>query len=291
MSEVRIRAVIPSIAENCIDLEIQRGALIDSGVEVVVVANGRRLRESAAARNLPVVSSGKNGGFSASIALGAEQVGHWDWLLIVNDDVTIDLERFRQNLQRFVNEDQAAGIVYLNDEAPRPFPTRGAVFNSLSLLGAILTRIRTPSSAPDSRTYRSFSTVAISRSAWEAVGGLDPSMPFTFEDADFVRRATDLGVDSFAVTGSGADHLHSVSTGRHIASVLPVSTHSAIVYLDKWYTGLGLSNRALVAIALLIRIPLSPWTKAPKLPHLVGIARALRVVFGVRPKLPPFEDL
>ena len=51
--------------------------------------------------------------------------------------------------------------------------------------------------------------------AWDRVGGLDIRYPFSYEDADFVRRARALGVQ---VSGMRTNvvHLHSQTAGSSL---------------------------------------------------------------------------
>lgn len=139
--------------------------------------------------------------------------------------------------------------------------------------------------------YQSFSMVAVSRAAWDALGGLDAAIPFTYEDADFIRRALDAGYRCVAETGTGAVHRHSVTTSQHIRAVLPVSAYSALVYLDKWHPG-HRRNAALIVAALVLRVPLAGFTRAAMGEHLRGIGAAIRAVTGgPRPELPGYGAL
>lgn len=254
-----------------------------------IVANSRSLARRLDEAGLPYVTTETNPGFAASVNFGARQ-NSWDWVVILNDDVTFDSGAFAEALTRLSATPHHTSTVHFDMEAARPIPDVKSVLLNVSLVGAVLRRLFRPRSSGGRGTYRSFSAVAIRRDIWENLGGLNESYGFTFEDADFARRAWDRGFASVALSEPVAHHLHSVTTNRWIASVLPVSTYSAYSYLSQWY-GWRPVMAGLLVLALICRIPFS-LVRPNSSAHLLGIVRSMSAVLrNRRPELPRWEDV
>jgi GT2 family glycosyltransferase len=291
-----VLAVIPGLAEsraeNIIDLTVRLDRI---GVDSVVVTNGRRLRDVLRREKVRIADPGRNLGFGAAIAFGAAQASDWEWLLLVNDDVELEETRFRAALDA-LSMHEAKSIVYFDDAPPIPVPTTGGVFLNLSTLAGVAKRLRRRrpydrSAIQSGRAYLSFSVVAISRELWDALDGFDPVFPFTFEDADFVRHASEIGAGFEHVAGSGVRHLHSATTRSYIDRVLPVSAWGAYSYLRKWETSPRWA-RIICMSALIIRIPAVLVIRAPKRAHLRGIVASIAAVRGTSaPALPGYDDV
>jgi GT2 family glycosyltransferase len=139
-------------------------------------------------------------------------------------------------------------------------------------------------------TYRAFSAVAIGRNAWDLVGGLDLRYPFTYEDADFVRRARALGVRVQTVP-TNLVHLHSQTSGQFVTSVLPVATWSALEYLTKWFGNRAL-HRWLLVIALGIRAPIAALVMPRPHRQVRAVAKAIRALLAdEQPSLPDWQSV
>src|SRR5690606_5813219 len=138
-------------------------------------------------------------------------------------------------------------------------------------------------------SYRPFSAVAISRRAWDALDGMDERFVFTYEDVDFVRRASELGYNSGAVNQPVLHHRHSVTSGDQVQAVLPVSAFAALSYLDKWYPGQR-RNRILLIGALYVRYLMIMVSKGDRGAHRAGTRAAIRAIRGrATPSLPDWS--
>lgn len=291
-----VLAVIPGLAEsraaNIVDLTTR---LARVGVDSVVVTNGRRLRDALRTESVRITDPGRNVGFGAAITLGSMESSDWEWLLLVNDDVELDESAFRTAVDALHGR-AANSIVYFDDSPPIPIPTVSGVFLNLSTLAGVIKRFRRGRSYDrdairSGTAYMSFSAVAISRGLWDALGGFDPVFPFTFEDADFVRQAAEIGASFEHVSGSGVRHLHSATSRSYIDRVLPVSAWGAYSYLRKWESSARWA-RIICTSALLLRIPAVLVIRAPKRAHLRGIVASIAAIRGTSaPALPGYDDV
>ncbi|WAJ32010.1 hypothetical protein OUO20_12505 [Arthrobacter sp. FX8] len=290
-----VLAVIPSIGGAGYDAVIELQDKLNSiePISCLVISNSRSLTAHLRSLDVSVATDGSNRGFGHSVSIGAATSETWDWLLIVNDDINLEVDLFRAAImgtletQGVVNE-----IVYFDIDRIRRIPQRLQVFLQVSLLGKVLP-VHEKHLHADSNSYRSFSCVAISRRTFELNAGFDPDLVFTYEDADFVSRAIRTGARQRCVTASGVTHSHSVSSGKYIDAVLPVATYSAAKYLDK----LGsprLLNTLIILAALALRILFVPATRSPKSKHLKGILSSCIAVINrgrVQPQLPLYSEL
>lgn len=291
MVQPSIRAVVPSYRPELAELTALLGALHAAGATPVVLANGRPALETAERADLPVLAPGSNAGFGPSIRWAVDRLGPWDWLILANDDLRIDGDRLAVALSSLGTGTEAE-IVHLDEDTERPLPGPLDVFANLSLLARVTERVRPRRQAPPGGGYRSFSCVAISRRAWEVTGGLDPALPFTYEDADFVKRLLTEGGTSRVLRDTGVHHERSVTSSRAVADVLPIATWSSLLYLRKWWRPRGGVPPLLVAAALVLRIVLLPFGRADRRAHLIGIGRALRaVLLGSAPSMPPYDPV
>lgn len=253
----------------------------------MVIANSARLQGQLAATDVPHMTSGRNDGFAASVIMGA--AGEWDWLVILNDDLIFDPDDLATclSIEQLGAFDRAT-IVHFDNEPARQIPTCFGVFLNVSLVSNVARKVfqagRNPH--PDANnSYRSFSAVAIGRDAWDRVGGLDTRYPFTYEDADFVRQATALGVQ-VRVMRTSIVHLHSQTSGQFITTVLPVATWSALEYLTKWF-GRRTLQRALLLAALCVRAPIAIATNSQRRKQIRAVANTARsLINDEQPLLP-----
>jgi GT2 family glycosyltransferase len=288
----RIRAVVPSLAGSPEQLSRLAGELRDAGAEPLVVPTGARVERALAGGGVPVRPIGDNPGFAATIAHGA--AGEWDWLLVVNDDVTVDPERLRRHLDLLVGRPAGTReLVFLDSVPPRPVPSRADAVLGLSLVGPVLTRLRlrsTSALAADAELYRPFSFVAVSRALWDELGGLDQSFVYTFEDADFARRARRAGATLSFPDDTGVVHARYGTSTSRIRAVLPCAAASTATYLQSLGVRPGLARAACLA-ALTVRLPLVVLGDLPRREHAAGIWRAMgALASGARPSLPAYAQ-
>lgn len=288
----RVRVVIPSLVGNVPQLASMCDIAIREGASPVVIANSSRLYEELAATGIPHLTSRRNDGFAASVVLGAE--GDWDWLVILNDDLAFDPAELAPCLSADkLDEFGPATIVYFDDGSVRHIPTQVGVLLSVSLLSNIVRRAFPswhPARLERKETFRAFSAVAIGRQAWDCVGGLDLRYPFSYEDADFVRRARARGVQ-LAGLRTGIVHLHSQTSGQFVTAVLPVATWSALEYLTKWF-GRRTLQRWLLVVALGVRAPIAAATMPQPRRQIRAVANAARaLLIDERPSLPEWESV
>ncbi len=289
----RVVVLVPSISAE--RLGRARGwltAMRTAGFDTRVVANSASAAEAARRLSLDATDTGANPGFARSIITALAGAEPWEWLLLMNDDVDVGhgaVEAIRLALDEAGR--QGSGVVFFGTEPDRPLPRAAGVFATLSLLDAVRGRFPQRRPRDATATYRSFSAVAISSSAWHLVGGLDRRYVFCFEDADFIRRYRHLGGGEPLRVDAGIRHHKSASTGQHIAGVLPAIAYSAHTYLRA--SGVGAARAStVVVLALVARIVLTPFAAARVGPHLRGVLRGIRCVLqGREPSLPAYDRL
>lgn len=285
-------AVVPTLRRDPERLAVLCGSLEAAGLTPRLVVNGRSLHEELISQRVEHIDTRDNAGFGSSVRAGVEGID-WEWLAIVNDDITISAEGVGDVLRELWDRPSSDLILAnLDPGATRPLPTVTSVLSSVSMWATACGRIRRTPVRPTApgHGYKSFSFVVISRGLWDALDGLDPRYVHTYEDSDFVRRAHGVGAEILDLDSSGVSHEGSGTGRSHVDAVLPVGVYSAWQYL----CALGQSSlkaRVLLALALVARTPMVPVTRAPIGAHLRGIARSLRVLLtGSRPRLPRYED-
>ncbi|WP_146752067.1 glycosyltransferase family 2 protein [Microbacterium sp. SMR1] len=208
-----------------------------AGIDARVVLNARSVQHTLREIGQHLVL-GDNRGFGASVAQAIAD-DHPDWVLIVNDDVAFE-ETSAQTVRAVLSrptEGRSFKVVHFGHPTPRRVPNFLDVFLNFSLLGKILGLARRRGERASAlNRYYSFDCVAVEGALWRELGGFDPNLTFTFEDVDFIRRAHDLSVPLTVTVEKvpGLTKNHSVSSRKHVTSVLPVSTYSALRYLQKW---------------------------------------------------------
>jgi hypothetical protein len=291
----RVLAAIPSLSGKVTRLEALADSLTSAGMHPMIAATGRLLDLRLADSLVPHTSPKSNAGFGETIAHIANSSGDWDWLAIVNDDISVNAQQLRQSLADIVSRDpQERVLAYMDPVRPKDMPTLVSTLSAISLVGPALNRLRRTKSDYGSRTdpqryFRPFSFAVISRGLWDALNGMDPRMIYTFEDADFGRRAAIASADVLFVENTGVIHAAYSTSRQHVRQVLPVETWSAAAYLEKW-TVPGPLVRFLCCCALIIRLPLVPLVDLPRSQHLRGISRAfVALVTQRKPALPDYE--
>lgn len=294
----RILALVPTISPQRVAAAGPwLRAFRADGIDLRIVANAASVAAAASSCEVPVIDSNDNPGFARSIRAAVAAVDDGDWIVLLNDDLVVPITapaRIRAALCDVTSPDApgAGEIVYFGPEPERPLPGRWGVFASLSLLEPVLRRLPHITSRDGARPgYRSFSAVAVRRSTWTELGGLDPRFVFCFEDAFFVRTHLARGGSVPRAIDVGIAHHKSSTTSRHIARVLPAVAFSARAYLDAVGTP-GRTADAIVVVALLVRAPLALLGSAAPRDHLRGIVRAIGAVLRHRePSLPAYDTL
>ena len=83
-------------------------------------------------------------------------------------------------------------------------------------------------------------------------------------------------------------HHRSRTSSAEVERVLPVVVWSALLYLDKWECR-RTRGKLLIALALVLRVLLVPWSRAPVGAHLRGIRASVHTLLrDAEPPLPPF---
>ncbi|WP_155855134.1 glycosyltransferase family 2 protein [Actinotalea ferrariae] len=260
----------------------------------MILPTGRALEEQLKGTDLPWFRIGRNPGFGAAVRFAVERRPALEWIGICNDDVVVSAEALGSIVQRIERGKEDSELIYFDPAPPRPFPGPIDVFTSIALLDRFRRRIPAARPAECSvlgRThYRPFSFVMIASSLWDRLGGMDPLLVYTYEDADFARRAANASVRAAFLKCDAIRHNASTTSRAHIREVLPVSTVSSLAYLQK-YGCPRLFGKSLLVLALTIRILVVPFASASTADHLVGIGRALRaVVFGGTVALPSYQE-
>lgn len=285
-------AAVPSLRRPMTQITALRDCLTEAGCEPFVVATGRRLDDTLTQAGFSHVSPRANPGFGASVqaavdAAAARGPAEWSWLLVVNDDLEFeaaDLAAVMGALERDHGSEPC--LAFLDPEPRRPIPGVLGTWCNLALVPALVSR--TPAGARPGY-YKSFSLVAISRSAWERLEGFDDSITYTFEDADFARRAHAGGVAVVDQPLRSLYHEKSGTSRTLVSRVLPVSVDSARRYLLAAGTAPFLA-RAVVLSALVVRLA-GALARPHRGAHVRGIARAARAtVNGTSPSLPAYEE-
>lgn len=295
----RIVALIPSISPRRLrDSREWHSALCSVDIEPYIVANARSVAAMDDIPHAKILDMQSNSGFAACINAAALMTGDWDWLVLLNDDISPSAQVATQ--LRSILDDAPAqperGLINFDPEHPRDIPAVAGVLANISLAERIIDRFRQQPHRRARRgvrraTYKSFSATAISRQTWDSLGGLDDSFSFCYEDADFTWRFTEAYKTEPAYVPLDIAHNQSGSTKSHVARVLPVVTYSAYVYLTKYFLG-PRGASFLLSIALLARVPLVIFSDSRKKDHLQGIVRSLRAMMGgKKPSLPAYSEL
>lgn len=291
-----VLAAIPAFRAEVEDLRTLSATLSSLSIVPSIAATSRSLETALRGSGLAVDSPLRNAGFGATVAHVAASRDDWEWLLIVNDDVSIDVRLLAPVIRSLVERPPGAKVLaYLDPVPPKRIPTLAGVLGQVSLVGPVLRRLRRASSPPagplDARTwFGPFSFAAVSRALWDDLGGLDPRLLFTFEDADFGRRAAEVGAEVLFGTETGVHHEASTTSRRHVDAVLPVAVWSACEYLSKWYLPRPIARAACIG-ALLLRLLTVPVAGLAPASHAKGILRAIAALAtGQTPRLPDFEN-
>lgn len=264
---------------------------IAAGMSVCVFANSSASYDRLRNTDVPTLSTGENLGFAAAVNRAAANRPHTAaWIVVLNDDV--EIESFASLAQLDNPALQTAAMVSFGDEPSHPIQGVWEVFLSVSMLGGLRRQRRrhVVFGEVSEREYAPFSVMAIRSTVWTRLGGLDERFPFSFEDADFGRRARDAGYRRLTISPITPIRHTRGETGRaNIGRVLPAAVWGGFSYLCKWGVPRWVA-RAVCLAGLLLRIPLTPASKSPVREHVRGIfLAAISLITDKQPKLPPYD--
>lgn len=284
------------------------------GFRPVIVCNSASA-SAALADDPRAMSVGANTGYGGAAALVAGTV-EFETLVLCNDDLIFTDESMaglRVALDGLRQVDgqggRAAVLGFLPREHPGvvPLPDVRGVLAIVTGLAAVTRRRREraagraadPVKAPvvSSAGVRRladglgfpFVCVAITRQAWDGLGGFDPRFPLYFEDTDLLTRARRAGIPVSVALGD-CTHTRTSSGRTVLAHILPLMALGARNYLEL-HRGLPrAAAAALVTGGLAARtvcwLPLRPNRKS----ELRGILGAVSAVWRREPApMPPWS--
>jgi hypothetical protein len=270
-----VLVVIPSISPDLIEgARSTLARLTKEGADVVVAANSAGVSALAGRDDFRLVDLGRNSGYSAAINAAARTTDDWEWLLALNDDLDLPMPKLDIVKDSMQSE---AGDVILYDAGPWRSP-RFRVFLDLSMLTTIIDRVRPGRRAWTARSYpgrfKEFSSFAVNRRVWSAVGPLDERQVFWYEDAEYCARVERAGQGRIVSVPVDLSKERSVTTSRHLVSVLSVGVLSARSFLRSS----GRSDaqaKTIIITALLLRMMLAPFARTKRRVHYLAIRRAI----------------
>ena len=212
-------------------------ALANQGCEIIVVDNASQddtVKQVESLRNeipIEILRISRNLGFAAGVNHGV-RAATGDVFLILNPDTVAEPKAVDALLQCMgAQSASAAGGALLNSSGE---PDRGFAFRRLPTLGSLLCEAMLVNqlwpSNPINRRYRcldaDYSSVqeveqpagaclAVTRAAWEAVGGMDAQFtPVWFEDVDLCKRLLAAGRKLVYCPAARFRHAGADSVGR-----------------------------------------------------------------------------
>lgn len=295
---MKIIALIPSISVANIQASMSWiRQLSEWGVRPVIVANAASVAAMDIPHGVSLWDSCSNPGFARSLTRALQAESDWDWVILLNDDLIFEDSTVSRMMVELSNaEERRQGLILFDQGTPRTLPNAFGAFLNLSLIEDALNKLKskragTRRPGPRVLLYRPFSAAGIRHATWDELGGLDERFIFCYEDADFTRRFVRSQGHLPAFPTIPLRHAHSVSTKSRIAEVLPAIAISSRTYM----TTCGLSAHVATAIAvmaLICRIPLVFFAKAPLGQHLHGIGRSLRMLAtGDEPSMPDYAKM
>ena len=213
MSEMIVAVVVhfadPERTEACVR------SFLDAGIETIVVDNASSYRDSQPATEL--IRAGGNLGYGAGANLGLRRAfERAPVALLVNDDVTLRHPEGLAVLAERLERDPSIGVAGPRVEGPdgRPQPT---VERWPSLARAVALafgrRPLTPEREQEVEAVNGV-CIAISRAAFEAVGGFDEQYFLSAEELDLCRRLALAGYRTVFVPAPSVVHHHAPGEAR-----------------------------------------------------------------------------
>ena len=249
-------------------LEVCLKSLISEGVaSIVVVDNGssdgsRRVAEAAGVRWR---DSGGNVGYGRAANLGAadEAVAGAEFLLVCNPDLEV-LPGCVTALMGTLAEDDSVGLVgpRLSNPDGSLYPSARTFPDLLDAMGHGLFGLVAPGN-PFTRRYRlldwdhseqamvdwvSGACFLVRRTAWDSVGGFDPSYFMYMEDVDLCWRLGRAGWRIAYQPGAEVIHAQGVSADQHPYRML--AAHHQSMWRFAWRTSSGGRRAALPVVGI-----------------------------------------
>jgi N-acetylglucosaminyl-diphospho-decaprenol L-rhamnosyltransferase len=242
------------------------------GIDEVLVADNASTDRSGAtlaaadpsARWLP---TGANLGYGAAANLGvAATTGRY--VLVCNPDVVVGPGALAQ-LAAALDDDPALGVV-----GPRITEPDGAVYPSARVFPSLVDAVGhglLGLVAPGNRFSRRYKLLdwdhtdprrvdwvsgacfLTRRSAWDALGGFDPSYFMYLEDVDLCWRAWRAGWEVGYEPAAHVTHVQGVSTDRHPYRMIVAHHRSVLRFAGRTLTGAKRLGLPIVAVGLALR--------------------------------------
>jgi hypothetical protein len=301
--------VIPSYSDGQTENALHLAEIAaEHGFTPVIVCNGARTT-SALANSSHALFPGTNTGYGGAANFVAQD-RDFDTLVLCNDDLFFTsgaMRTLRSAVDRLNSVSRPSIMGFLPQVRPRVFPIPSflGVIAIVSGLSALTGRLRAKQSQrrhslpptavvgedevlPEGWAFP-FVCVAITRKAWDVLGGFDTRFPLYFEDMDVLaraHRAVSLRV-SFAI--GDCAHSRSSSTRAVLPYALPLMSVGGRNYLELHCNVPKAIANVLITSALAIRImfwlPIRPNRKA----EVAGIVRSVRSVWSSQPTpMPPW---
>jgi len=280
----------------------------DHGFTPVIVCNSASV--SAALADDPFsLSTGVNTGYGGAAALVAGSV-EFETMVLCNDDLNFTdsaMDALRVAVQRF-ERGEATIMGFLPRARPRIVPLPG-VLGVLALVSGLSGVTRRYGERLARRSYAldlsgldapaqqmpdgmgvPFVCVAITREAWDRLGGFDDRFPLYFEDVDLLTRAHRSGTIQVSVALGDCTHLHSASGRTVLAYILPLMSVGARNHLQLHRRLSRPIAALLVTTGLLVRATCWLPFRSDRSTEVRAILRSLRAVWSNRPSpMPPWS--
>ncbi|WP_104088526.1 glycosyltransferase family 2 protein [Cryobacterium sp. N19] len=214
------------------DLTVERAAIVQYGAKLIELSDNR----------------GYGGGIAAGVAAAGKDA---DFLLIANPDVTFSTGAVRWLTKAAMEVPEAGSL------GPRILDANGGIYPSARDLPSLRTGVghalfgRVWPTNPWSRSYRaeqhygperrdagwlSGACLLLRRTAYDAIGGFDPSYFMYFEDVDLGARLSAAGWRNVYVPEAEVVHTGAHSTSRSAKQMERVHHDSAYLYLSRRYS-------------------------------------------------------
>jgi hypothetical protein len=250
-------------------LEILRVAYEAGDLECVVVDNASSDETadfiSANHSWVTLLRSSRNLGFGRGCNLGFQQVDS-PYVLILNPDAVVDLHTLKALLGFMESHDKAGIVAPAIIEAEESIQSAGLMTTPSSLLRSALglnnampqQRRIVPGDSPFQTPWVCGAVMLIRSDLFRCLGGFDPRFFLYFEETDLCRRATQEGMEIWAVGQAVARHVGGASaksTGQSIENSCIVEHfyRSRFYYLVKhfgWLPAVGTETAVRILLSL-----------------------------------------
>ena len=237
--------------------------------DVVLADNGSTdgIPAAAAGPGVTLLETGGNLGYGKAANLGASGFGG-EWLVVANPDVVIApgaLDELLAAAGRWPHAGCLGPAIRTPENqlypSARAFPSLGrgighAVFGWWWPTNPWTRAYRAEAGTPVEGTtgWLSGSFMLLRRTAFEAVGGFDPTYFMYCEDMDLCRRLGESGWSSIYVPSAVVTHQGGHATSRSAGPMLREHHRALFRYLSRQYSGPAYAPvRAVLGVGLLLR--------------------------------------